>query len=98
MYPGRRTGRTYQTPVNVFRRGNQFVFVLTYGQSQWVKNVLAAGGCHMRHMGHDIHLVNPEVIVDPEMRLLPKPVRLVARIGRVTELFRMSPAEAATGS
>jgi deazaflavin-dependent oxidoreductase (nitroreductase family) len=48
-YEGRKTHRTYQTPVNVFRHGDFFVFVLTYGESQWVRNVLAADGCRMVH-------------------------------------------------
>ena len=33
---GRRSGRTYQTPVKMFRDGERYVFVLTYGaDSQW---------------------------------------------------------------
>ena len=47
-YRGRTTGRTYHLPINVFRRGEHYIFVLTYGsESQWVKNVLAAGGCQI---------------------------------------------------
>ena len=43
-YRGRKTGRTYHTPINAFRRGDDYVFFLTYGSDvQWVKNVLAAG-------------------------------------------------------
>src|SRR5262249_5887957 len=45
-YRGRKTGRTYQTPINVFRRGDVYFFFLTYGSdAQWVKNVIAAGSC-----------------------------------------------------
>jgi hypothetical protein len=33
---GRRSGRTYQTPVNMFRDDERYVFALTYGaDSQW---------------------------------------------------------------
>src|SRR6187200_3310154 len=43
---GRKTGRTYRNPVNVFRRGDTYLFFLTYGSdAQWVKNVLSAGSC-----------------------------------------------------
>src|SRR3954453_7783462 len=31
---GRKTGRTYRTPVNVFRRGDLYVFFLTYGSQR----------------------------------------------------------------
>src|SRR5262249_57830843 len=43
---GRKSGKTYRTPVNVFRVPNGFIIALTYSsQSQWVKNVLASAGC-----------------------------------------------------
>jgi deazaflavin-dependent oxidoreductase (nitroreductase family) len=89
-YRGRTTGRLYHTPVNVFRRGDQYVFVLTYGSdAQWVKNVLAAGGCRLRNRGHDVELVRPELVVDPTRSLVPAPIRFVARIGNVSEFLRM---------
>jgi deazaflavin-dependent oxidoreductase (nitroreductase family) len=93
-YTGRNSGRTYQTPINVFRRGDQYIFALTYGsESQWVKNVLAAGGCVMRHMGRDMKLVHPELIVDPSGTLVPQPVRWFLRhVGRVSEYVRMRDA------
>ncbi len=93
IYSGRKTGRSYKTPVNVFHRGHQYLFVLTYGQSQWVKNVLAAGECHMRYKRREVHLINPEIIYDPAMTLLPWPVRFIGRVGRVTELLKMSPTQ-----
>ena len=41
---GRSSGRHYRTPVNMLRRGADYVFVLTYGpQADWVRNVEAAG-------------------------------------------------------
>lgn len=77
-YAGRKSGRWYRTPINVFRRGNDYVFALTYGSDvQWVKNVLAAGGCEIRIRGRDVRLVEPEVFVDPARRLMPLPVRLI---------------------
>jgi deazaflavin-dependent oxidoreductase (nitroreductase family) len=92
-YRGRKSGRTYRTPVNVFRRGNQYIFFLTYGsESEWVKNVLAAGGCQMRRLGRDIQLVDPQLIVDPNRSLVPRSVRFVGRLGRVTEFLVMRAA------
>jgi deazaflavin-dependent oxidoreductase (nitroreductase family) len=90
-YRGRKTGRTYHTPINALRHGNHFVFALTYGseESQWVKNVLAAGGCQMRRMGHDVRLIEPELMVNPDPRLVPTPLRIFGRLGRVTEFVRM---------
>ena len=78
-YTGRSSGLTYRLPINVFRRGDRYIFVLTYGsESQWVKNVLAAKGCEMRVGGRDVHLVDPEVIA-ADWKLVPPPVRLIER-------------------
>ena len=52
---GRKSGKVYRTPVNVFRASNGFIIALTYSsQSEWVKNVLAAGGCELRLAGRNI--------------------------------------------
>ena len=89
---GRKTGRSYRTPVNVFRRGNEHFFFLTYGSdSQWVKNVLANGSCSIETRGRVVELVDPELITDPELRPAPPAVRfLERRIAGVTQYLRMT--------
>jgi hypothetical protein len=58
---GCKTGRTYRTPINVFRRGNDYFFFLTYGSDvQWVKNILATGSCSIETGGRVVELVEPE--------------------------------------
>jgi deazaflavin-dependent oxidoreductase (nitroreductase family) len=89
-YRGRKSGKTYNTPLNVFRRGDEYVVALTYGSDvQWVKNVIAAGGCELRRMGKRVVLTNPTVFIDPQARLTPQPIRLFLRLMRVTEFMRM---------
>ena len=52
VHRGRRSGRIYRTPVNVFPTGHGYRFALTYGaDTDWVKNVLAAGGCQLEPPG-----------------------------------------------
>ena len=90
---GRKSGKTYHTPINVFKRGDHYVFVLTYGSNvQWLKNIFAAGSVEMRTRGRDIHLVEPELIVDPELRLVPGFLRLPGKLNRVSEFLRMRAA------
>jgi deazaflavin-dependent oxidoreductase (nitroreductase family) len=92
-YVGRKSGRLYRTPINVFQRGDDYVFALTYGSEvDWVKNVLAAGDCDMRTRGRDVHLVEPELFVDPTRHLMPLPVRVVLRLNDVEEFLRMRAA------
>jgi len=89
-YRGRTSGRTYRTPLNVFRRGDSYVFALTYGgDTQWVKNVVAAGTCMLRTRGRDVRLVEPELIRDPTWRLMPPPVRVILGLNDVSEFLRM---------
>jgi deazaflavin-dependent oxidoreductase (nitroreductase family) len=91
---GRESGRTYRTPINVFRRGDDYLFFLTYGSDvQWVKNVLAAGSCSIETRGRVVELVGPELITDPELRPAPPHVRFVERrIAGVTQYLRMHAA------
>ena len=77
---GRRSGRTYRTPVNAFKRGDGYVIALMYGSgSQWVRNVLAAGEVEIQTRGRHVRLVNPVVVRDPARPYVPKPVRVVMR-------------------
>jgi deazaflavin-dependent oxidoreductase (nitroreductase family) len=65
VHRGRRSGRRYETPVNVFPTADGYVFALTYGpDTDWVKNVLAAGGCELITRGHTVHLVSPRLFHD----------------------------------
>jgi deazaflavin-dependent oxidoreductase (nitroreductase family) len=69
---GRKSGRVYWTPKNVFRASNGFIIALTYSsQSEWVKNVLAAGGCELKTRGKKYQLAAPNVVHDPTRRRFP---------------------------
>lgn len=94
-HTGRRSGRVYRTPINVFRRDGSWVFVLTYGSDvDWVKNVLAAGGCSLHTRGRDLALVDPRLVVDPSLPGMPLPVRVAGRLIDATELLVLRPAPA----
>jgi deazaflavin-dependent oxidoreductase (nitroreductase family) len=81
---GRRSGTRRTTPVNLFRDGDLYVIALTYGPgSQWVKNVLAAGGCDIHTKGRDVRLVDPQLIHDPARTRVPAPVRAILGALRV---------------
>ncbi|OGN94703.1 MAG: hypothetical protein A2Z71_10070 [Chloroflexi bacterium RBG_13_50_21] len=71
---GRRSGRTYQTPVLASYVGEIVIIPLSYGENvDWLRNVLARGGCEMRWQDQWIWVGNPEVI-GPEkaFSLLPE--------------------------
>jgi len=88
---GRKSGKIYRTPVNVFRVPNGFTIALTYSsQSEWVKNVLAAGACELKTRGKKYHLSAPIVVRDPTRRRFPIPVRLVLRIVGADEYMELA--------
>jgi deazaflavin-dependent oxidoreductase (nitroreductase family) len=88
---GRKSGKLYRTPINVFRASNGFLIALTYSsQSEWVKNVLAAGGCELRTRGKTYQLSAPKVVRDPTRRQFQLPVRVVLRIVGADEYMELS--------
>jgi deazaflavin-dependent oxidoreductase (nitroreductase family) len=88
---GRKSGKVYRTPVNVFRASNGFVIALTYSsQSEWVKNVLVAGGCELKTRGKEYQLSAPRVVRDATRRRFPIPVRTVLRIVGADEYMELS--------
>ena len=90
-HAGRKSGKVYRTPVNVFRAANGFIVALTYSsQSEWVKNVLTAGGCELRTRGKKYQLSAPKVVRDPSRRRFPVPVRIVLRIVGADEYMELS--------
>ena len=92
---GRKSGKVYRTPINVFRASNGFIIALTYsGQSEWVKNVLAAGGCELKTRGRKYQLSAPKVVRDPSRKRFPFPVRLVLRTVGANEYMELSRSQA----
>ena len=71
IHTGRRSGRTYETPVNVFRTEGGFVFALTYGRADWVQNVMAAGSARLSTR-RKLHVItNPTIVAAPRHADLP---------------------------
>jgi deazaflavin-dependent oxidoreductase (nitroreductase family) len=68
---GRRSGRTYTTPVSARRSGEMVVIALTFGnQSDWSRNVRSAGGGTIRIDGEDYDVTQPQVMSRQEARPL----------------------------
>ena len=92
---GRKSGRVYRTPVNVFRASSGFLIALTYGrESEWVKNVLAAGGCQLETRGARYQLSAPTIVHDPTRQRFPPPVRVILGLVGANDFMEFSAAEA----
>jgi deazaflavin-dependent oxidoreductase (nitroreductase family) len=85
---GRRSGAAFHTPVSVFPKPGRVVFALLYGvDSDWVKNVLAAGSCDLRSRGRTVHLVDPRIVHDETRTGIRLPERAVLRLLRVVDFL-----------
>ncbi len=88
---GRKSGKLYRTPVNVFRRPDGFLIALTYGRdSGWVRNVLAAGGCHLETRCGQYQLFKPVLTHDPTRRHFPLVTRVILGLIDANDFLHLS--------
>jgi deazaflavin-dependent oxidoreductase (nitroreductase family) len=63
LHRGRRSGRAYRTPVLAFRQDRTLVVALLYGEeSDWLRNLRAAGGGLIVRAGRTYELGRPHVV------------------------------------
>jgi deazaflavin-dependent oxidoreductase (nitroreductase family) len=93
IHTGVRTGKRYRTPVNLFRVGDRYVIALTYGRDRdWVRNVVAAGGCEVETRGEPVRLTDPRIVRDDRQRSVPLPVRPLLKAIGVSEFLELRPS------
>jgi len=62
-HTGRTSGRGYVTPTGARVHGDVAVIPLTFGnQSDWARNVRAAGGCSLKVSGQEYTAVTPQFV------------------------------------
>lgn len=60
---GRKTGRSYETPMVPFATEDGFVIALPYGSgTDWVRNVMASGSATIVHEGNTYRVDQPELV------------------------------------
>lgn len=92
LHQGRVSGRVYRTPVNAFPYGDGFLIALTYGREvDWVKNVIAAGGCRLIHRRRAVDLVGPRVQpLREDAGAIPGWIRGILRALGVSDVLRLN--------
>ena len=89
---GRKSGRTYETPVIVFPFDGGFVLALTYGKEvDWYRNVMAAGRCGLtwHRKEYTIERIEP-MELEAARPLLPQPFRATFGLVRTMPFARMT--------
>jgi len=64
---GRKSGKAYRTPLNVFTTDEGVAVLLTYGPDRdWLKNVVAAGDGRLMRYGRTFGVEQPRVVPKAE--------------------------------
>jgi deazaflavin-dependent oxidoreductase (nitroreductase family) len=64
---GRTSGKSYKTPLDAFPTRTGYVLVARYGpESDWVRNILAAGTATLRIDGEEHELDSPRLVSQEE--------------------------------
>ena len=91
VHIGRKSGREYRTPVNLFRHNRGYVIALTYGPAtEWVRNILASGHCTVETGGHTLQLTRPRLIRDERRPFVPAHIGFVLGLMRVNDFLELS--------
>lgn len=91
-HTGRRSGKAYRTPVNVFYVPGGFAVFLTYGPDRdWVRNLKAAGGGKLVHRGRIYEVTDPRVLpaAEASQSLSKWPALLLRRLN-VDQVLRLT--------
>jgi deazaflavin-dependent oxidoreductase (nitroreductase family) len=93
IHTGRTSGATYRTPLDAHPADGGYLFVLVYGSgSDWVQNVLTAGGARLCVEGEEFELTAPRLVgAEEAFRDLSDEVPRPPRLLRITEFLRMDP-------
>ncbi|MBE0688316.1 MAG: nitroreductase [Anaerolineaceae bacterium] len=85
IHKGRKSGKTFHTPVLATYVGNTVIIPLSYGeQVDWLRNIIAAGGCEIIYRKNRKTTTNPEVVTGKvALSLLPEKRR------RIFERFKL---------
>jgi deazaflavin-dependent oxidoreductase (nitroreductase family) len=89
---GRRTGREYAVPVAIRATEEAFVIAIPFGErTQWVRNVVEAGGCTIRWQAAEHPATAPSIIGYEEAAPAFSPMqRWILRRAGVSRFVRLS--------
>lgn len=94
---GRVSGRIYETPVAVFDRAEGYRVVLSYGrQTDWLRNLDAAGDGQLQVDGKWLNIVSTNVVHDAHGLGMPPLIRPLLRLLKITDFVDLRTADPAT--
>lgn len=93
VHRGRRSGKTYVTPVGTGMTGGYFMIPLTFGaHSNWYQNVVEAGQCTILWKGREYEAARPVVVDAGSARAAyPWPLWVLLRSLGIARFLSLSP-------
>src|SRR5690625_4543192 len=91
---GRKSGPAYRTVIFAFVRDTTVVVALTYGETDWLRNVLASGEARLTRLGRSHVIRSPQVVTAHDADTLPTGTRWTARVFGSSMIAEMGPREA----
>ncbi|MUM15330.1 hypothetical protein BI330_00080 [Mycobacterium sp. CBMA 623] len=98
-HTGRRSGGSYETPVEAFdAAGDTVLILLPYGPTaDWVRNVTAQGGADLLRAGELMALTDPRIVPTADVRSqLPAKELRMQRLFNVPECLQLTKGTRAT--
>ena len=82
-HTGRKSGKTFRTPLNIFETADGFVVPIGYGlESHWVQNALAGGPLTVHKAGRLVPVANARIVSKADAESL---------VTRGRTMFRLHP-------
>ena len=94
IHEGRSSGRRFETPLDAHPVEGGYVFFVLYGpDTDWVRNILHAGGAELRLPTGTTNLTNPQLLSRDEVQpVLPDGVDLPPGFLKVDHFLRLDAA------
>jgi len=93
-HTGRKSGRSFATPIALGALAGRFFVPLPWGdRTDWCRNVVAARGGAIRYRGHDYAVREPVVVTATDASpAFPAPIRPVLRMIGIKKFLRVERA------
>jgi deazaflavin-dependent oxidoreductase (nitroreductase family) len=88
---GRKSGRTYETPIDIIESPTGLLIALPYGsRADWVRNVVDAGSATVVTQGERVCVGNPTIVATADVaELIPRRTMRMLRLFGVSQFLRL---------
>jgi len=88
---GRKSGRTYETPIDIIESDTGLLIALPYGiRADWVRNVVAVGSATVVTRGERVDVGSPTIVATADVaELIPRRTMRMLRLFGVGHFLRL---------